>query len=101
MTVRVPIQLCPGCGATLDAASHLSEKGVRPDPGSVTICLYCQLPLIFGRDLRLERLDMEAFAKEDRESHDELVQLIALTRRFKRKMQRDGEWPAEKGGPDN
>ncbi len=51
---RMKPDRCPHCGALVDAAGDLegAEPGA-PEPGSISICLYCARPAIFDNDLRL------------------------------------------------
>jgi len=49
---RVPLQQCPWCAARLDAVSH-SEDCI-PNPGDLTICLYCGGVSEFGDNLELQ-----------------------------------------------
>jgi hypothetical protein len=56
--VRVPIQLCPKCGATLSGATSADAgRAIRPKPGDVTVCMYCAQLLMFGEGLSLVALD--------------------------------------------
>lgn len=54
-TTRMPEQVCPWCGVTLDAATALQGEHV-PDPGDVSLCSACCSPMIFGPGLLLERI---------------------------------------------
>lgn len=50
LTTRVLLSPCPYCGAPNDAATSL-ESGT-PNPGDVSICLFCTSILVFADDLR-------------------------------------------------
>lgn len=57
-TTRTPISKCPSCGTPNDAAT-LAGKGdeaTRPDPGDVSVCLYCGHLMAFAEDLTLRDL---------------------------------------------
>ena len=47
---------CPCCGKLLDAATVAGAHEVRPEPGSITICLYCGHLMAFGDGLVLREL---------------------------------------------
>lgn len=51
MTVRNAPTLCPGCDSMLDASSWAMEADMpAPEPGDLTICLYCGELLMFDDD---------------------------------------------------
>jgi hypothetical protein len=54
MPIRVPKSQCPWCGHGLDAVGG-GSKIRPPDPGDLTICLYCGGVAQFDEDLNLER----------------------------------------------
>jgi hypothetical protein len=65
-------QICPHCYSKLDGAMNIaSERG--PSPGAVTVCAYCQVPLVFTRTLKLRLLSDDDI---DRLSNDELISLV-------------------------
>lgn len=47
-----PDNACPACGSRLDAATAVREDA-RPDPGDVSVCVYCAAILRFDRELYL------------------------------------------------
>jgi hypothetical protein len=51
-------QLCPNCLARLDGATNATGSRA-PGPGDVTICIYCQAPLIFSEGLNLRPLTQD------------------------------------------
>lgn len=59
---RTPTTWCPYCGTSLDGAMNVDGPNA-PDPGDVTVCLYCaglavftdNLGLRFPTDAELER----------------------------------------------
>ena len=44
---------CPHCGACTNANSQLAGDAGKPQPGDLSICLYCSLPAVFGDGLAL------------------------------------------------
>lgn len=48
---------CPACGHPIDSASVLFDETVRPSPGDLTVCLYCQTVLEFNPILKLQLAD--------------------------------------------
>jgi hypothetical protein len=41
---------CPFCGKVMDCASNIEGKGA-PEPGDVSLCIYCGGVMIFDREL--------------------------------------------------
>jgi hypothetical protein len=65
---RVPECKCPNCGAGVDAATNLFGKG-GPEPGDISICLYCGCLMKFKDDMMLRRLtgaELIEVLKDDR-----------------------------------
>jgi len=89
----VPNQTCPGCSAKLEAATHAGPGSPSPNPGDISVCLYCQMPLRFNDELRLEPLDLEKLALENPES-DEEVKRVVLTMKM---MESTGRMRVPKG----
>jgi hypothetical protein len=54
---------CPCCKKELDAATSINEKDALPSPGNLSICFYCATVSRFDKDLKLEELTTEQFAK--------------------------------------
>jgi len=54
-SARLPLQRCPCCGWSLDAASVISENPTRylPKRGDLTVCFYCSSTLRFSNLLTL------------------------------------------------
>ncbi len=46
---------CPSCKKLLDAATSL-EEGAVPNPGDISVCIYCGEFLLYGDDMALEIL---------------------------------------------
>jgi hypothetical protein len=59
---RIPPSTCTGCGHALTASSGVGNDDV-PDPGSVSICVYCGKMTVFDENLML-REPTEAERKE-------------------------------------
>lgn len=50
---RYPITMCWHCDHALDAATELFEGTATPEPGAISLCLYCGAVATFGPDLIL------------------------------------------------
>jgi hypothetical protein len=55
MTSRLEQVQCPACGTVLDAATGLTGKE-GPEPGDLTVCLYCSAVLMFEEPPQLRVL---------------------------------------------
>ena len=44
---------CPTCNELLDAATPVSEKGVEPKVGDISVCLYCASILEWDENMDL------------------------------------------------
>ena len=44
---------CPRCKAALDASTHPHDESITPEAGSISICAYCGLTMVFLEDLSL------------------------------------------------
>jgi hypothetical protein len=51
-TTRMPVTICWHCDRALDAATAVETTG-PPEPGAVSLCLYCGAVAFFGPDLVL------------------------------------------------
>lgn len=69
---------CPHCGKLLDAAS--SASGHRPNPGDVSMCIYCAGALQFDDELQTKGLSDEQIEAFDPASRDHLREMQALLR---------------------
>jgi hypothetical protein len=49
---------CPSCGATLDTSEHPLED-ISPEPGNLSLCVYCGAWLVFAEGLVLRRATPE------------------------------------------
>jgi hypothetical protein len=74
-SVRVPGSPCPSCGKVLDAARSITQRRLTPQPGDISICLYCRAINIFeGNSLRSANA-------EEREAALALIKAQALDER--------------------
>lgn len=64
----VPITICWHCDRPLDGAAP-SDDGPKPEPGAISLCMYCGAVAVFGDDLRLEPPSKDLLDKltEDKE----------------------------------
>ena len=54
MSIKLPPCKCPKCSKTLDSAtSTVDDDSIKPEQGTVTICLYCAAVLEFDKDMTL------------------------------------------------
>jgi len=81
---RVPPAPCPYCGKVLDGASN--SKAEKPNPGDLSVCVYCAGLCQFTATLALERLPaatFEALPADDRAAlreHQDAVRAIYARR---------------------
>lgn len=54
-THHMPVTICWHCDRPLDAATNLPGQTETPDPGSVSLCMFCGAVAIFADDLRLRQ----------------------------------------------
>jgi hypothetical protein len=62
-TPWVPPTACRECGTVNDAATVLEPGYRRPDPGDVSICLYCRCLSVFNEDLTLREPSIDEMLK--------------------------------------
>lgn len=65
---------CPHCGHTFDCASSERKEQV-PEPGDVSVCLYCTGFMIFNEEMKLRVLTAEEIAEMPAEKRSDLIQL--------------------------
>jgi hypothetical protein len=53
---HTPRSRCLGCGRKIDGATYVGEEDQAPDPGDVTVCIYCGHIQAFDDDLKLREL---------------------------------------------
>ncbi len=67
---------CPNCGKVLDSATSIRSDG-PPDPGALSVCMYCAALLQFQPALGLVRL-----ARVPDDTDDETRRTIDKLRKF-------------------
>lgn len=75
---RLPHHECPSCEMALDAATDAYGEAT-PEPGDLTVCIYCAAILVFTDTMGLRLPTDEEFAalpQETRQSVERLVQTI-------------------------
>lgn len=65
---------CPCCAAGLNGATGVSDPAAKPEPGDVTICVYCKAVLRIKEDLSFEEMTASEFLGLDAYIQDQLVQ---------------------------
>lgn len=48
---------CLSCGKLLDGAMATDDQGGTPEPGAITVCIYCGHLMAFTRDMMLRELN--------------------------------------------
>jgi len=67
---------CPGCGYAVDRAGNVDgERG--PEPGDLSVCMKCALPLVFGPTLRLKSLTTRMLLELTPEERSQLARVVA------------------------
>jgi hypothetical protein len=76
--VRMDGDTCPHCGAFVDASASASGDADIPSPGDVSVCFYCAGVCVFNDDMKREKADLDALAKESPETVKDIVEAQAL-----------------------
>ena len=71
--------LCPVCGTMLDAATNTTGRG-PPRPGDLTMCLSCDVLMIFAEDLTVRGLTVEEFKAIDTATLERILRMAAIAR---------------------
>lgn len=79
MSERIKRTTCINCGHTLDACTAM-EDGATPNPGDITICLYCGEVSAFCEDLTTRSVSKEEFESYDDDLKSEIIKVQALIR---------------------
>lgn len=71
-TEQVPLTICWHCDRPLDGATGINDE--KPEPGAISLCLYCGAVAVFGPDLTLlppteELLDQLGKDREFRQTY--------------------------------
>ena len=61
---------CPHCQGHLDMAT--SVEGQTPDPGDITVCIWCGTYLMYGDDMGLKLLTDEIYNSLPKETKTQL-----------------------------
>jgi hypothetical protein len=94
-TLRTKPNLCPYCGALLDAAGSFDEESTEvPGPGDASICIGCAGLLVFTEDMGVRKLLDDDFAKLPAEHRRDLISGQVAVQSFRMLF---GE-AAQKGG---
>ena len=81
---RTPTSGCPVCGTTLDAASGIATARA-PEPGDVSVCLYCGTMLTWAEDMALVQIDPTTWAEIQRDKPALAAMLLQASRANLRK----------------
>jgi len=79
-TTRTPLNQCPNCGKDIDSATGM-DKGVPPNPGDLSVCLYCASFLVFNDDLSVRMITLEEVGDLAVEERSQLVMIRDEIRR--------------------
>jgi len=71
---RVPKQLCPQCGHTLNMAGSLEEK-VKPIAGDLLVCIRCASLLRYRKNLHLRPVPKKEFDTLPKEVQQVVAQI--------------------------
>ena len=87
MSHALPKQQCPVCDHKIDRVSGVSGKGkvdddVQPNPGDITMCVYCRSFLIFTAELGHREATDEEIAELP---HDQRM-LLSKARRLAKEV---------------
>ncbi len=68
---------CPKCGALLDGATYVGEEQRIPNPGDLSVCIYCGTVTQFAEnadgELILEELSAEEFSNLPIEVQNKMI----------------------------
>ncbi len=78
---------CPHCGEILDAATAAEGKHEIPNPGDVSVCIYCAGLLVYADDMALTKLSDELFNSIPLEVRLELSKARYNIRKFNEQQQ--------------
>lgn len=68
----IPPNVCPACGNNLDASETLVDPETVPNPGDISMCIYCFDVARFDSDMRLHSLGVEDIERLNIETLKEL-----------------------------
>ncbi|WP_395736315.1 hypothetical protein [Prosthecobacter sp.] len=64
----------------MEAATNIGAASVSPEPGDITICLYCGAKLKFDTQLKQVPLSVDEFEKLDPETREQFRKISRLIR---------------------
>jgi hypothetical protein len=73
---RVPWSRCTGCGKRVDGATPIDDETATPDPGDVTVCIYCGHVMAYTDDLQLR--DLTDAETRDIEADEKILAVMQL-----------------------
>lgn len=85
---RVRVNLCPSCGGTLNAVGTINVDA-EPEPGDVTWCRHCLLPLQFTKDMSLQVATEAVLQEVEREQPEDYKAFMGMKEVLK-------SWPKPK-----
>ncbi|WP_395753360.1 hypothetical protein [Prosthecobacter sp.] len=72
MKETLPVSPCPCCYAALEAATGITDTNALPQPGDVTLCMYCGAKLKFDAVMKMVPLSADQFQKLDPQTRHQL-----------------------------
>ncbi len=91
LSTKTPETKCPACHHKLDGAARVDGDGNTPQPGDVTVCLYCGHICAYGDDLQLRELnDKEAYDVAGDPDILAAVELSGMYREYLKKENKNG-----------
>lgn len=91
MSHRTPAARCLGCGTILNAASAVDGADIAPQPGFLSVCLYCGRVGEFTAELVLRPLsedEMAALPSEVLQALARCQETVAALERLRRRVAR-------------
>lgn len=80
---EIPSAGCPACGSRHDAMSAVGH-GARPEPGAVTVCVYCGVVLEMDDQLKTKIIDPATLDKGTRSVIERVVAEVRRGPLFKK-----------------
>lgn len=87
MSPSVPVEnACPNCQHRLDTITAVDglDEALVPQPGDLTICLYCATPLTFTEAGSLRHLTLVDWQEIDLEDRQSLLRAYRLALEYRR-----------------
>lgn len=83
-------QKCPWCQKTLSKAANVDGSSEAPEPGDVSVCLACAMPLMWSAEGAWMAMSMADWRSLGAEHQKTLEQAIAKVRAAPKELR---EWP--------